>query len=177
MKVGTEHSRSGLTLPEVIIGVAVVALVGGLLVLMMIQSAGLFSRESSKISQGVGLNDSLSKIESSIRKSSGALASSNSSQLALKFPAIDGSGNIIANTFDTEIFILEEDKLKYKLLPDPQSSRIALDTILTKNIESLDFKYLDNLNQEVTATLAKKVIATISLKEQIASAEANLRND
>ena len=177
MKVYTERSRSGFTLPEVIIGMVVATLVGGLLILMMVQSAGLFYRESSKVSQGVGLNDSLSKIESSIRKSSGVLASSNSLQLALKFPSIDGSGNIIADTYDTEIFILFEGKLKIKLLPDPQSSRTALDTILTKNVEGLDFKYLDNLNQEVTATLAKKVIVTISLKEQIASAEANLRND
>ena len=167
----------GFTLPEVIIGMGVVVLVGGLLILMMVQSTGLFYRESSKISQGVGLNDSLSKIESSIRKSSGVVSSSTPSQLMLKFPAIDGSGNIIADAFDLETFLLEGGILKYKLLPDPQSSRILLDTILTKNIESLDFKYLDDSNQIVLPNLAKKVIATIFLKEQIASAEANLRND
>lgn len=174
---GPACRQAGLTLLEVIIGVAVVALVGGLLILMMVQSAGLFSRESSKISEGVGLNDSLSKMESSIRKSSGVVSTSSPLQLVLKFPAIDGSGNIIANTFDTEIFVLEADKLKIKLIPDPQSARSLLDTILAKNIDSLNFKYLDDLNQEVLPSLAKKVIATISTKEQVASTEANLRND
>lgn len=167
----------GFTLPEIIIGVTVTAIVGGLLLLLMVQSTGLFYRESSKVSTGLSINDSLSKMQSSIRKSSVVSASSTPSLLVLKFPAIDGSGNIITNTFDSETFLLEGNKLKYQLLPDPQSSRTGIDTILAKNIDNLSFSYLDSSNQEVQPNLAKKVIASISTAGQIASAEANLRND
>ena len=132
----------GFTLPEIIIGMGIVVLVGGLLILIMVQSTGLFYRESSKISQGVGLNDSLSKIESSIRKSSAVSPTSNSTQLVLKFPSIDGSGNIVADTFDSETFLLEGSILKYQLLPDPQSVRAQLDIILTGNIVTLNLSFL-----------------------------------
>lgn len=177
MKACTERSRSGFTLPEVIIGMVVTVLVGGLLILIMVQSAGVFYRESSKVSQGLGLNDSLAKIESSIRKSQAVAATSGPSELVLKFPSIDGSGNVIANTFDTEVFQKEGDKLKYKLFPDAASSRKSADMILTKSVDSLLFQYFDVLGQEVLPASSVKVKVNLSLKQQSATAEANLRND
>lgn len=173
----SRRSRSGFTLPEVIIGMAVATLVGGLLILILVQSAGVFYRETAKVSQGLGLNDSLAKIESSIRKSQAIVSTSSASQLVLKIPSVDGSGNVINNTFDTEVFQKEGDKLKYKLFPDSASSQKSADIILTKNVDSLLFQYFDALGQEVLPASSVRVRASLSLKQQSATAEAHLRND
>lgn len=167
----------GFTLAEVVIGVAVTAVVGGLLILILVQSSGLFYRESAKVAQGLGLNDSLSQIENSIRKSQSIVATSSASQLLLKIPSIDGLGNVITNTFDTAVFQRQEDKLKYQLLPDPLSSQKSADLILTKDVDSLLFQYFDASGQEVSPTLSVKVKVTLSLKQRIGTTEAHLRND
>lgn len=186
----------GLTVVEVLLAAGVGAVVSSLLLVIMINSAGLFYKESSKLQEGLNINDALARVRASIKESSSVVASysfdsttytSSVTQIVLKIPSIDSSGNIIANTFDYTIFYLDQTKFRYKLIPNSQSSRKSQDQIFSTSVDNLTIKYLDSQNppSEVAPTSAKKIKLTLRLKqkngpdiEQItATSEANLRND
>lgn len=187
--------KKGFSLPEVITVSLMIALVGGLLLALMINNAGLFYQQSSKVSQGVGLNDSLAEIRSDIKQaiaiasqypvSGSSQYTSSSTQLVLKFPGIDASGNIITNVFDYVVFFTENNKVKIKIFPDSLSQRKPQDRILSGNVSSLLFEYFDSTGQTTSPSSAVKVKITIklqtntgSIKENsVASSEAKLRND
>lgn len=186
----------GLTLVEVLLAVGVGIIVSTLLLVIMVNSAGLFYKESSKLQEGLNTNDALARVRASIKESSSVAASytsgtttytSSATQIVLKIPSVDSSGNIIANTFDYTIFFLEQTKFRYKLIPNSQSSRKSQDQIFSTSVDNLTIKYLDSQNppSEVAPTSAKKIKLALRLKqkngqdiEQItATSEANLRND
>lgn len=188
--------QAGLTLIEVLIAMGLALIVGTLLVSILVNSAGLFYKESSKLEQGVNINDALSKVRENIRESTsvavsftsgGTTYTSNSTQLVLKISSIDSSGNILANTFDYFVYFLDQKKFRFKIFPDAQSERIAQDQIFSTNVDSLSFKYLDSANppNEVTPNIAKNVRITVTLKQKsganfetnTATSEAGLRND
>lgn len=190
----TGYSQKGFTLPEVITVTLVAVIVGTLILGIMIQNTRLFVQESEKVTQGLGLNDGLTKIRGSIKEAK-AVASgypegtpqyaSGTTELVLKIPSLDSAGNIIDNTFDFAVFTKSADKLYFKLFPHPSSSRTSEDQILTKSVDSLNFKYFDTSGNEVPPTSAVKARVTIGLKQSIgldtqtsaATSEANLRND
>ncbi len=186
----------GLTLVEVLVAMGLAAVVGTLLLSVMINSAGLFYKESSKLQEGLNINDTLAKVRQSIKQSSGVSATytssgttytSSSTQIVLKIPAIDALGNIISSTFDYLVFFQDSTKLRYKLFPDAQSSRKSQDQIFSTSVDSLTFKYLDSQNppNEVVPGSATKVRIILSLKQKngqaielnTATSEVSLRND
>lgn len=196
MKNAKLEKQSGLTLVEVLVAMGLAAVVGVLLLSVMINSTGLFYKESSKLQEGLNINDALGKIRESVNQSSGVVLSyansgvtytSGATQLVLKVPAIDSSGNIISDTFDYLVFFQDQTKLRYKLFPDASSSRKSQDRIFSTSVDSLTFKYLDSQNppNEVTSTSATKIRTILSLKQKnglatelnTATAEASLRND
>lgn len=192
-RANARQSR-GFTLVELIISTAIAVVVGGLLISIFVSNTGLFYRESSKISEGLGINDSLSSIRSSIKQTQ-AVASgyplvfpaytSSTSELVLQIAAIDSSSNIIANTYDYIVYTTSQNKLYMKVFPDALSSRKSVDKILSSNVTSVVFNYLDSSGNSVTPVSAIKVKVTITLNQQvglgtetnIATTEANLRND
>lgn len=189
--------KKGLTLIEVLIAMGIASVVGALLLVIIFNSAGLFYQQSSKVGQGLGLNDALTHLRSTIKESSAIAASytdgsttyiSSSTQLVLKVASIDASGNLIPDTFDYFVFFLDENKLRFKSFLAPQSSgRKASDRILSLNVENVLFQYYDLANppQEVPPASALKISITLTLKQKsganyetsIATSEANLRND
>ncbi len=188
--------RNGLTLIEALIAMGIAAIVGTLVLSVAINSTGLFYKESSKLQEGLNINDALGKIRDSVNQSSGVAASftsggitytSSATQLVLKIPAIDNSGNIIANTLDYIVFFQDQTKLRYKLIHDVASSRKSQDQIFSTSVNSLTFKYLNSQNPptEVTPASAAKIRTILSLKQKnglateinTATSEAGLRND
>lgn len=186
----------GLTLVEVLVtgGIAVVA--GVLLVAVIVNSAGIYNKESSKLSEGLNINDALSMIRSKVKESSAVQASftanpitytSSSNQLVLKIASIDSSGNIVDQTFDYYVFFLDNTRLRLKTFPDSSSFRKAQDQIFSTNVDNLNFQYLNSSNPplEVTPSLATKVRINLRLKQRsgsnyetkTATSEAILRND
>lgn len=188
---------NGLTLIEVLIAMGIASVVGALLLVIISNSAGLFYQQSSKVGQGVGSNDALSQIRSTIRESSAIVSSyidgsitytSGSTQLVLKVGSIDASGNLISDTFDYFVYFLDQDKLRFKSFLDPQSmGRKSADQILSLNVDSILFQYYDLANppQEVPPTSALKIKITLTLRQKsganyetsTATSEAGLRND
>ncbi len=184
----------GFTLPEVITVTLVAVIIGGLVLGIMVQNTRLFVQESEKVTQGLGLNDALIKIKSSIKEASSVASSypqaspefiTGASEIVLKLPSIDSSGSIIDNTFDHIVFTKLSGKLYFKLFPNSLSTRAAVDQLLAKSVEGVDFRYFDISGNEVAATSAVKVRVSVSLKQNVglniqtstATTEANLRND
>jgi len=188
--------KNGLTLIEVVLAAGIAAIIGVLLLVIIINSAGLYSKEASKVSQGLNNNDALNMVRKSIKESSAVAAqyvsgsttyTSGTTQLILKLPSIDSSNNIIPNTTDYFVFFLDTTKLRLKVFPDNTSSRKSQDQIFSTSVNSLNFQYFNLANPplEVTAVNALKVRISLTLRQKngqiyetsTATSEANLRND
>ena len=177
----------GLTLIEVLIAMGIATAAGVLLLVIIVNSAGLFTQQSSKVQEGLNINDALSTLRGDIKQASSVADTSSASQLVLKVSSIDNLGNIIDNTFDLFVLYLDQGSIHLKIFPDATSSRKTADRILSTSVDSLRFQYLSAASPpvEVTPVSASKVRVTLTLKQKIgtkfeistATTEANLRND
>ena len=178
----------GLTLIEVLVAMGIATVAGMLLVVIIVNSAGLFTRQSSKVSGGLSINDALLQIRGSIKQASAVVGqyisgpityTTGVSQLVLKVSSIDSSGNIIANTYDFFVFFVDQGSLHFKTFPDSSSFRKAADQVLSIGVDSLNFQYFNSANPpvEIAPVSATKVRITLILKQNIATSEADLRND
>lgn len=189
--------EKGLTLVEGLLTLGIATVVGILLVVIMVNTGGLFFKQSGKLEQGLNINDALSKIGQIIKESSSVAVSypegspptytTGAKYLVLKIPSINLSGDVISDVFDYFVFFQDTNILRFKTFPNAQSVRGAQDQILSTKVESLLFQYLDSQipPQEVTPISASKIKVTLQLKQKvgagieqnIATKEANLRND
>jgi len=186
----------GLTLIELLVAMGIATMAGVLLLVIIVNSAGLFTEQSSKVQEGLNSNDTLSVLRGSIKQASSVAPSytdglttytSSTSQLVLKVSSIDSSGNIIDSLFDYFILYSDQGTVHLKIFPDAVSSRPGSDRILSTNVDNLIFQYLDSVNPpvEVSPISAAKVRVTLILSKKIglnfttstATTEANLRND
>lgn len=171
--------QTGLTLVEILIAMGIATVAGVLLLVIIVNSAGLFSQQSSKVQEGLNINDALSQVRGSIKQASIISDQSGSNQLVLKILSLDSAGNIIENTYDDFIFMVDQKNLHFKTIPDPLSSRKTGDRILANNVDNLKLQYFNSATPplEVAPTSATKVRITLILKQNIATSEASLRND
>lgn len=189
-------SKKGFTLLEVIIATSVAIVTGILLLLVILNSTGLSNTGSVKVEQGVGLNDALSSLRRNVKESSSIASSypesgipeysSSPTQLVLKISSLDSEAKLVTNKYDYFIYIVENGKLTLRVIPDGASSRYARSTILSLNVENINFQYFNNATppQEVAASNASKVRFTMTLRQKsngeyrtlVETSEANLRN-
>lgn len=186
----------GLTFVEALMAVAISAVIGGLLVALLVNSAGIFYKESSKLQGGLNINESLSKVRESLKEANSVATSyidgsitytSSQTQLVLKVPSQDSSGNIIQNTYDHYIYLKDQNYLRFKIFPDVASVIKMQDQILTTTLDSIKFQYFNLANppQEVVPSTALKVRVSLTLKKRVglsyetnsATSEGVLRND
>lgn len=190
------RQQKGLTLIEVLVAMGIAAIAGALLVVIMVNSAGLSSQQSSNVTEGLNINDALLQLRSSIKQSNAVTTSytdgsttytSGTNQLVLEVASIDSSGNIISNTFDFFVVFLNQNILHFKVFPNASSARKAADRIFSTSVDSLVFQYFNSANPpvEVTPTSATRVRISLSLKQKnginfeknAATTDASLRND
>ena len=196
-KKGPACRQAGLSLIEVIIVMGVVVIIGSLLMVIMVNSTTLFTKQSAKLEEGLNINDTLAQVRSNIKDASsiapsytsgGTTYTSGLTQLVIKLPSIDSSNNIILNAFDSYVFFLYSNQMRMKTFPSPQSTRKVQDQIFSNTVDSLKFQYFNSgiPPMEVSPATAVKVRITLTLKRKvavnsyetvIATSEANLRND
>ena len=195
-KLLTFNFTSGFTLIEVLVAMGIATVTGVLLLVIIVNSTGLFTQQSSKVQMGLNINDALLQVRSSIKDASivadqyisgGTTYTTGSNQLVLKVLSIDSSGNIIDNTFDFFVFFQDQNYLRFKTFPDPSSARKQADRVFSTSVDGLNFQYFNSVIPpvEVVPTAATKVRITLTLKQKIgvkyetytATSEANLRND
>lgn len=168
-------NKNGFTLVEMIITIAITAVIGVALLVILVNSMGLQTAQSNRVMQGLGINDSLSDISNWVRRASTVAEgyptspytyTTGESILVLKIPSIDASDNIIDDVYDYIIFLVEDAKLKEKLFPNGLSTRKPIDKILTNNIASVVFSYQNATGQTVTPSSASVITATINLSQK-----------
>lgn len=187
--------QNGFTLPELIIASSVAVVISGLLLVIMVNSTGLFYEQSSKVSQGVSVNDALSALRQTVRSASSIVSqypetgtpeySSSQNSVVFKMSSIDSSGNIIFNTYDYIVYYINKGKLYERTLPNALSSRSGKTRVLSNKVNTIIFEYLNSAQTLVPPSSASKIKITLGLKEviggvsetHIATSEANLRND
>lgn len=183
----------GFTLPEALITLAVSIIAGSLLISILIQNNGLFFQQTSRVEQGLGLNDALSKIRSDIKQAvavadnytdGSTTYTTDVDQLVLKIQALDSSGSVIFNVYDYIVYFLDNGNLKVKIFPGAGSSRSSDDKIIAFNVSTVNFEYFDINGVTTPAISAVRVKLTLTLTEKAGQAdetntlttEARLRN-
>lgn len=164
---------------------------------ILVTSNGLFLNQSSKVTQGLSLNDSVSEISHVIKLSSSIALNyplsspeyqTDSDTLILKIPSTDSSGGVISDVYDYAVITkdaVSPNILRLYFFPDPLSSGKSQNTVLSSNLSQLRFIYLDNNNNQVSPGEAVKVNFTLNLEEKIglsgqsasASGLINLKNN
>lgn len=177
----------GFTLIELMIGMTVSVLVGGLLLSLLVNNTRVSYQQSAKVTQGIGANDTSTNIITHIKQAAAVDSTSNGAHLVLKLPSIDNSGDFIMDAYDLVDYAKNGDKIRQKVIPsvNPASSRNSADRILAFNCTELMFEYLDVLGSAVTPSVATKVKVTVKLEQDTGSGlqtdtvttEAELRND
>lgn len=190
-------NNKGFTLFELLIVMALVSVVGVLLIQILIQNNGVYYDQTTKVSQGLNVNDTYNQIEKDIRTSGGVVASlvdgedtytTSSNIIVLKIPSIDSSGSIISDTYD-HLIIYEDGAnnnfLMRKIIPNAISNRVYNKKVLLTNLSYLQFQYLDNSGSPISAVDASKINFIFNIKtavglnnqESSASGKVNLRNN
>lgn len=186
----------GFTLLEAVIAMGLTAIVGVLLLVIIINSAGLSTQQSSKVTEGLNVNDTLSQIRNTVKIASSVADSFTSgsdtyttgqTKLVLKVPSVGSNNNIIAETYDYFVFYSDQHFLRLRVFPDSLSTRKAKDQIFSTSVNSLSFQYLNSADPplEVIPINATKVKVTLVLSQKVglntethvATTEANLRNE
>ncbi len=189
--------NGGFTLIEVLLVGVIGSVVGILLISILVQNNGLFSTHSAQVAQGVGLNDIISEVSSSIKTASSVAPSypstnptyiSSTNTLVLSIPSIDASGNPVDNTLDFLVFTSDNQNqkiLRELLFPDLSSSRKSMNKVLATTLSSINFSYSDLNGNPVSPSVASKISYTVNLstkagygtEEASASSQAILRNN
>lgn len=189
--------KNGFSLPEVILISGVASVAGVLLAYILVQNSGLFISQTSKISQGVSVNDAVAQMRELIQSSSAVVSTNaigsptyttSSDTLVVTLPAIDSLGNVISNVYDYGVIAKNSQNpkiLRKIIFKDPLSSRINANQILTTNLTNITFVYFDDSGNTVSPQAATKINFTINLDEKAgysnqgssASGQINLRNN
>lgn len=187
----------GWSLIEVLIGITVAAFAGGLLINLMVSSSRLFVDQSAQISQGLSLNQAQLELTELIKSSVGLVSQyppqgvpqylTDADTLVIKLPGITLSGDVTNLFYDYAIIEADSGNpaiLRKRILKDAQSSRNQENKVLSTNLGSLTFSYLDVNNVQVAPELAVRVGFTINLstqaglsvKESSSSSTVNIKN-
>lgn len=150
------------------------------MVSILVNHSGLFYKESSIVSEGLGLNDVMAEIKSNVREStqvsvgypeSSPTYLSSTDTIVLKLPSISSSGTI-DNVYDYIIVAKDPTNqkiLRLQLYPDAQSIRRAGNTVLTTLLDSIEFGYLNKSGDTVEPNLATSVLVNIKMLSRTGS--------
>lgn len=191
-------SAHGLSLLEILIGIAIAGICGAILVSIMFQTNGVFFQQTVGISQGLSLNNSSSQINDLISLSQSVAQNypatlpsqytTGLNTLVLALPSINSSGNVIDNTFDYAVISSDStipQVLRKQIFPNNLSSRKAENKVLSTSLSQIKFLYFNDSGIQVPPSQATKINFTINLSEATgskgkissASGQVNLKNN
>lgn len=174
------RNQKGFTLIEIILVAGIAVIIGTLLVVVLVNNSGMYYQENSTVTSGIGLNDVMDELSTDIKQAAAVVSgypeaspnfTSGAETLILKLPALSASGNI-PDVYD--YLVISKDGTNPKILrkyifPDPQSTRSAVDQVLTTMLDSIQFSYLDKSGNTVSPDVATSVGTTIKLLSKTGS--------
>lgn len=101
-----------------------------------------------------------------------AYTSNGSSTMILQLPALNGSGNIISNTWDYVVFHVNGANLIETIQADPASSRNSGDVLLSDSLQSIVFTYDNN-----SFPLVGKVTLSLQTTQQLVSGTVSFQTE
>ena len=187
----------GFSLAEVILAGAISGIIGVLIISVFVQNNNYFREQSSQVSQGLSLNETIAVIKDSVRNSAfvaasytnaGTLYSSSLYTLVLALPSYDANNNLIDTTYDYAVVTPDSTKpkvLRKLVFPNPLSSRKSENKVLNSNLDYIYFYYLDKNSNPIAPVSASAISVTLNVKDasnkkaidSSASALINLKND
>lgn len=142
--------QSGLTIVEAVIALAIFSMAAIVIVSLFIQHTKLFSIEeklgSLKINKSSfartfsDLGNAASTVVAS-QNIGGTLYTSSASTVIFRVPAVDNSGNLLANNFDYAVFYREGDDVCVRIEAASGSREKTGQKILAPNATNLSFVY------------------------------------
>ncbi|MBI3486394.1 hypothetical protein HY025_05665 [Candidatus Daviesbacteria bacterium] len=185
----------GFSLFEVILVIGLGAVVGSLILRLLTVNSGVYNDQIAQVNQGLGLNSSISQIESDLKPAAGVVTSytngsntysSSLNSLVLKLASLDSQGKVLANTFDYIVIVADSSNpkiLRRRIFADPSSSRKNANQVLLTNLSLINFFYYDQNDLIVSPSTAVKVNFVLNTASNIgkssissASSAVNLRN-
>lgn len=149
----TNNRWAGLSLMEAIVVVGVMTIIMFIVTQIFIINYDLFLKQSKRTDNETGAVTAARTVSQMARGAvsveqshgfDGDLVVSSSTALVLKLPSIDGSGNIVPNTYDYVGFYrdaTETNKMFAIIDADDASVRVDSDRLITNYNQMLDFRY------------------------------------
>lgn len=166
----------GWSLLEVLIGVTIAAVAGGLIINLMVSSNSLFFDQSAQISHGLSLNQAKLEITDLIKSSAGIVTqypesgaaqyTTDTNTLVVKLPAISSGGDVIESVYDYAVIEADTAKptvLRKQIFKGAGSYRNPENKVLSASLANLSFSYLDINNVPVAVDQAVRVNFVINL--------------
>lgn len=190
-------NNKGLSLLEILVGLAIAGLGGALIMGIFISTNNIFVGQTIKVNQGLSLNQASLEISELIKSSAGVASqypptggaqfATGSEVLVVKLPAVSQAGQNIDSVFDYAVITRDQANpkiLKKYVYPDITSSRNSENKVLSTSLGILTFNYLDLSGNSTTAGQASRVNFIINLsetggfktQESSASSTINLKN-
>ncbi len=159
----------GFSLFEVLITSLIGLLISGYIISIFVKNTGLAYQQSTTVSAGLDINQSLGQITSYIKQAESVSASyssytTSSDVLVLQLPSLDASGNILSGVSDYVVITPDSTNkqiLRLLVFPNSSSSRKSANIVLSTLLKNIAFVYYDKTGALITPTSASQVGTTL----------------
>ena len=146
-------NKHGFTLAEVIVVIALMAVLSIFLVGIFFANSRFYASQSDQIRSDQNSRTIADRMEEYGRVAVSVMATTtgyttDSDTVVFRIPSLNGTGQVIADTYDVIVFtkdLVNANEFKWVLSPNAASSRPAIDSTLTEKLQSVSFTY-DNVN-------------------------------
>lgn len=168
----------GISLVEVLLGAAAMAIIGTVIVSIMVNGSGVLYSQNTQINQSLALNSVNSSLHEYIQNASAIITTyingsstftTSSSTIIFQVPSIASDGNAIEGKFDTMVITADPGNsklLKRFVFPDSGSSRKTETNLMLTNLSKIEFTYLNSAGTVVSPTAATTVDYAVTVTEK-----------
>lgn len=153
-------SRSGLTLPEIVITMGILLLVGGALIPTYLSTSRFTTDEQHRILVDVSASRTLQRLDELLRQGKAVLASAtvnatpyttDGTTLVFTLPSVLASGSLSPTAVDTGVIQKVGSDIVFHLQPDATSTRSAGTQTLFSDARDIYFRYNNPSPEAATA--------------------------
>lgn len=176
--------KRGFTLIELIVVIALGAIVILILVGILSNNTNFFYKETNIINEGLSITGVADMVNSYARQSSSVATvyptlspqySTDQDTLILMIPSTSDTGTI-SNTYD--YIVIEQDAdnnnvLRMRIFPDPLSIRNSENRVLTTFMQTIRYSYLNNAGVEVAPAQASQIDVSITVLSKMGSSQSS----
>lgn len=178
------RNKSGFTLVEAIIVIAIFAALSIVLVSVLLSQHRLYRTQSAELNINDEARSSLDDIDAHIRLANKALANysaytSGPQTLILEIPAINSLNQIVTGAYDHVVYYLSLTTLNKVIIADAASSRVSQTVPLSVGVTAVNFNFNNqnfDLVSEISTSLSLLESAGLFNRTITVSSNSRLRN-